>query len=141
VCAQVQSRFATRYSPIIVVAEGAIPAEGTLQLRAGGTDSFGHVRLGGIGDLLAKEIEQRTGEEARAVVLGPSSAAGPPTAFRPLARYPVRPECRSGGARQGVRHDGRAPRGRHHPGAAVGGHRRLKTVRPELYEEAEVLFG
>src|SRR5687767_5409831 len=65
VCAQVESRFATSYSPIIVVAEGAIPKEGTMELVSGDVDAFGHVRLGGIADRLAKEIEGRTGKEAR----------------------------------------------------------------------------
>ena len=44
-------------------------------------DAFGHVRLGGIGDRLAKEIEERTGKEARAVVLGHVQRGGTPTAF------------------------------------------------------------
>ncbi len=59
VCAQVESRFATHYSPIIVVAEGAVPKEGTLSLSDGEADAFGHVRLGGIGEALAKAIEER----------------------------------------------------------------------------------
>ena len=44
----------------------------------GELDAFGHVRLGGIGDRLAGEIEKRTGKESRAVVLGHLSAAAPP---------------------------------------------------------------
>jgi ATP-dependent phosphofructokinase / diphosphate-dependent phosphofructokinase len=44
-------------------------------------DAFGHVRLGGIGDRLANEIEERTGAEARAVVLGHIQRGGTPTAF------------------------------------------------------------
>ena len=47
----------------------------------GETDAFGHVRLGGIGDRLAEEIEDRTGKEARAVVLGHVQRGGTPTAF------------------------------------------------------------
>ena len=71
VCDLVRKRFDTHYAPIIVVAEGATPREGgDMTLVSGETDAFGHVRLGGIGDRLAGEIEQRTGAEARAVVLG-----------------------------------------------------------------------
>jgi len=82
VCARVQTRFETQYAPIIVVSEGAVPAEGgDMTLVSGDTDAFGHVRLGGIGDRLASEIEQRTGKEARAVVLGHVQRGGTPTAF------------------------------------------------------------
>ena len=82
VCAYVEERFKTRYSPIIVVSEGAVPAEGgDMTLLTGEKDAFGHVRLGGIGDRLAQEIESRTGKEARAVVLGHIQRGGTPTAF------------------------------------------------------------
>ena len=82
VCDLVQKRFQTQYAPIIVVAEGAMPREGgDMTLVSGETDAFGHVRLGGIGDRLANEIEQRTGAEARAVVLGHVQRGGTPTAF------------------------------------------------------------
>ncbi len=82
VCALVRKRFETQYAPIIVVAEGATPREGgDMTLVSGEKDAFGHVRLGGIGDRLAGEIEQRTGAEARAVVLGHVQRGGTPTAF------------------------------------------------------------
>jgi 6-phosphofructokinase 1 len=82
VCDLVKKRFETQYSPIIVVAEGAVPREGgDMTLVSGELDSFGHVRLGGIGDRVAAEIEQRTGAEARAVVLGHVQRGGTPTAF------------------------------------------------------------
>jgi phosphofructokinase-like protein len=82
VCDLVRKRFETQYSPIIVVAEGAVPREGgDMTLVSGEVDSFGHVRLGGIGDRVAYEIEQRTGAEARAVVLGHVQRGGTPTAF------------------------------------------------------------
>ena len=82
VCALVESRFESTYSPIVVVSEGAIPVEGgDMTLVSGEVDAFGHVRLGGIGDRLAKEIETRTGSEARAVVLGHIQRGGTPTAF------------------------------------------------------------
>ena len=47
----------------------------------GELDAFGHVRLGGIGDVLAKEIEKRTGKEARTTVLGHIQRGGTPTAL------------------------------------------------------------
>ena len=82
VCELVKKRFETKYAPIIVVAEGAVPREGgDMTLVSGEVDSFGHVRLGGIGDRVAAEIEQRTGAEARAVVIGHVQRGGTPTAF------------------------------------------------------------
>jgi phosphofructokinase-like protein len=81
VCALVESRFQTRYAPIVVVAEGAHPVEADLALADQKLDAFGHVRLGGIGQRLADEIEQRTGKEARCTVLGHIQRGGTPTAF------------------------------------------------------------
>jgi 6-phosphofructokinase 1 len=52
-----------------------------MTLVSGDLDDFGHVRLGGIGDRIAQEIETRTGKEARAVVLGHTQRGGTPTAF------------------------------------------------------------
>jgi 6-phosphofructokinase len=70
-----------RYFSIVVVAEGATPQEGTLEVISGTKDEFGHERLGGIGQLLEREIEQRTGFETRATVLGHIQRGGTPTAF------------------------------------------------------------
>src|SRR6476661_8565121 len=70
VCAYVQHRFQTRFAPIVVVAEGAHPVSEDLATTTEQLDSFGHVRLGGVGQLLAVEIEKRTGKEARCTVLG-----------------------------------------------------------------------
>jgi ATP-dependent phosphofructokinase / diphosphate-dependent phosphofructokinase len=70
-----------RYASIVVVAEGATPAEGDLSVTSGEVDAFGHVRLGGIGDSLAREIEARTGYETRAIVLGHIQRGGTPSAF------------------------------------------------------------
>jgi phosphofructokinase-like protein len=70
-----------RYFAIIVVAEGATPKEGTMSLATGSVDEFGHPRLGGIGQVLEREIEQRTGFETRATVLGHVQRGGTPTAF------------------------------------------------------------
>src|ERR1700745_4092596 len=51
-----QRRVEREFSPIIVVAEGAIPEGGNEVLLSGEKDAFGHVQFGGIGDWLAKEI-------------------------------------------------------------------------------------
>jgi ATP-dependent phosphofructokinase / diphosphate-dependent phosphofructokinase len=70
-----------RYFSIVVAAEGAVPKAGTMSLTAGELDEFGHPRLGGIGVRLEQEIEQRTGFETRATVLGHVQRGGTPTAF------------------------------------------------------------
>ncbi len=70
-----------RFASIIVVAEGAKPKEGTMVLSSGDVDAFGHVRLGGIGSVLADEIEKRTGFETRVTVLGHIQRGGTPTAY------------------------------------------------------------
>jgi len=65
---------------IIVAAEGALLPSGATE-KAAGTDAFGHVKLGGIGERLAREIETRTGYETRSVQLGHVQRGGTPTAF------------------------------------------------------------
>jgi 6-phosphofructokinase 1 len=70
-----------RYFSIVVVAEGAVPKEGTMTIQTGQVDEFGHPRLGGIGHTLEREIERRTGFETRATVLGHVQRGGSPTAF------------------------------------------------------------
>jgi phosphofructokinase-like protein len=74
------------YFSIVVVAEGAKfsssePGQGAPVLQDMGKDEFGHVKLGGIANILAREIEKRTGYETRAVVLGHIQRGGSPTAF------------------------------------------------------------
>ena len=81
VCDYVEHRFQDRFSPIVVVAEGAHPTNEELLTTTGQLDAFGHVRLGGVGQLLAEEIEKRTGKEARCTVLGHIQRGGTPTAF------------------------------------------------------------
>jgi phosphofructokinase-like protein len=86
-----------RYFSIVVAAEGAkfstdVDKEhGAPIVQDMGKDEFGHVRLGGIGGILAREIEKRTGIETRFVVLGHIQRGGSPTAFdRVLAtRYGI----------------------------------------------------
>jgi ATP-dependent phosphofructokinase / diphosphate-dependent phosphofructokinase len=70
-----------RYASIVVVAEGAQPKEGSLTLADAEVDAFGHVRLGGIANVLAKEIEDRTGYETRVTILGHVQRGGTPTAY------------------------------------------------------------
>jgi ATP-dependent phosphofructokinase / diphosphate-dependent phosphofructokinase len=82
VCRNLKARHAKgRFASIVVVAEGAVPAEGTLTLASPEVDQFGHPRLGGIANVLAEEIEQRTGYETRVTILGHVQRGGTPTAF------------------------------------------------------------
>jgi phosphofructokinase-like protein len=142
ICALVQKRFESRFAPILVVSEGAVPRDGSgMTLQSGELDAFGHVRLGGIGDRVAKEIEQRTGAEARAVVLGHVQRGGTPTAFdRWLA-------TRFGLQAIGAVADGDfgvmvALRGKDIVRVPlIEGTGELKLVSPEEYAEAEVFFG
>jgi 6-phosphofructokinase 1 len=67
---------------IVVVAEGAMPRDGSLQISPQTpTDAFGHPRLGGIGVKLEEEIERRTGFETRVTILGHVQRGGTPVAF------------------------------------------------------------
>lgn len=76
-----------RYFSIVVAAEGAKFAtnvelhDSAPIVQDVGKDEFGHVRLGGIGNILAHEIEKRTGFETRSVVLGHIQRGGTPSAF------------------------------------------------------------
>jgi ATP-dependent phosphofructokinase / diphosphate-dependent phosphofructokinase len=82
VCRLIRRRHSRgRYFSIVVVAEGAKPAEGTMETVTGTRDEFGHERLGGIGQRLEREIEERTGFETRTTVLGHIQRGGTPTAF------------------------------------------------------------
>jgi phosphofructokinase-like protein len=142
VCALVESRFQSHFSPILVVAEGAVPREGgEMTLVSGEKDAFGHVRLGGIGDRLAHEIETRTGKEARAVVLGHVQRGGTPTAFdRWLAtRFGLNA---IDAVAEGDYGKMMALRGTNIVRVPlIEGTGELKLVTPEVYAEAEVFFG
>jgi len=142
VCVRLQRRHAAGAGfSIVVVAEGAVPVAGTMALQEPGVDEFGHVRLGGIGNLLAPEIEERTGFETRVTVLGHVLRGGTPTAFdRILA-------TRFGLEAAEAAHDGAF-------GVMVALHgndivrvpiedavRELKTVPPEMIDGLRVLFG
>ena len=70
---------------IVVVAEGVmLQAEeknDEFVVQEAGLDEFGHVKLGGIGQVICNEVEQRTGFETRVTVLGHLQRGGTPTAF------------------------------------------------------------
>ncbi|MFC5146407.1 6-phosphofructokinase [Streptomyces aureoversilis] len=142
ICGWVTSRFRASYAPIVVVAEGAMPKDGDLVLKDGSShDAFGHVRLSGVGEWLAKEIERRTGKEARTTVLGHVQRGGTPSAFdRWLAtRFGLH-------AIDAVRERdfGRmvALRGTDIVRVPLAeATARLKTVPVERYEEVKVFFG
>lgn len=74
-----------RYFSIVVVAEGAkfaaATGSGAPVVQDTDKDEFGHAKLGGIANTLAREIEKRTGYETRAVVLGHIQRGGSPSAF------------------------------------------------------------
>jgi len=81
VCARlIRRQQRGRFALIVVVAEGALPKEGTLHVGEGEVDRFGHIRLGGVGQLVAHEIAERTGFETRPVLLGHVQRGGTPTA-------------------------------------------------------------
>jgi phosphofructokinase-like protein len=80
-------RSGARYE-IILAAEGAKPQGGTEVVKKKGTDSFGHKALGGIGQVIAREIEKGTGLETRSVVLSHLQRGGAPCAYdRRMGRY------------------------------------------------------
>jgi len=141
VCRYVEARFRLHYAPIIVVSEGAKPKEGDETLHSGEKDAFGHVRLGGIGQWLAQQLEEKTGKEARTVVLGHIQRGGTPSAFdRVLA-------TRFGLQAIDAVHEGdfgkmMALRGTDIVRVPLAdGTGELKTVPIARYDEAEVFFG
>jgi 6-phosphofructokinase 1 len=136
VCEWVES-----YAPIIVVAEGAIPQDGDIVTKDQTLDSFGHVKLSGIGDWLAKQIEERTGKEARTSVLGHIQRGGTPTAFdRVLATrfglHAITAASEGDWGKMVALHGTNIVRVPLESATGV-----LKTVNPELYKEAEIFFG
>lgn len=77
---------------IVIVSEGAKLPEVGMITSVGDYDEFGHVRLGGVGDVVAKIIEQQTKIETRCVILGHLQRGGAPSASdRVLAtRYGIK---------------------------------------------------
>jgi 6-phosphofructokinase 1 len=142
VCARINQRHAhgSNFS-IVVVAEGATPEAGELTTQSGDVDAFGHVRLGGISNLVAEEIGRRTQFETRVTILGHVLRGGTPTAYdRVLAtRFGI---AAIDAADAGAFATMVALRGgdivRVPIGDAVG---QPKTVDPELFDVARVFFG
>ena len=125
---------------IIVVAEGA-KFEGNEVLLEKKLDAFGHVRLGGIGELLASKIEEKTGYETRVTVLGHIQRGGSATAFDRVL-----------GTRFGQKAVQLIKQGMFGHMAALRGNNvvsvpleegvgKLKTVGPEFYDMAKTFFG
>jgi len=137
----VRRHEAGRFASIVVVAEGALPKPGTLEVAVPEVDRFGHQRLGGIGTVLGAEIEARTGYETRVTILGHVQRGGTPNAFdRVLA-------TRYGVAAIDLVHDGQYGRMVSLEGdritaisLAEAKARGLKTVDPQLYDVACVFF-
>jgi len=141
-CDHLRHRHASRSSfSIVVVAEGAVPKEGTLELPESPVDENGFPRLGGVAYHLAPEIEKRTGFQTRVTILGHVQRGGSPVAFDRVL-----------GTRFGIAAADLA---------AAGGWGRMvarkaqdigdvtlaeavaqrNLLPPELYREAEVFFG
>jgi 6-phosphofructokinase 1 len=142
VCARIEHRHrhGAGFS-IVVVAEGAVPVEGTMTLQAGEVDEFGHVRLGGVGTRLAKEIEGRTGYETRETVLGHVLRGGTPSAYdRVLAtRFGIEAIDAVDERDFGTMVALQGPKIVRVP--IEDAIRELKTVDPDLYEQTSVFFG
>jgi 6-phosphofructokinase 1 len=142
VCRLIRRRHARgRYFSIVVVAEGALPRAGTMEVIGGATDEFGHARLGGIGQRLEHEITERTGFETRTTVLGHIQRGGTPTAFdRVLAtRLGIAAVDAASDARWGSMP---ALKGNHIELVALDeAVAELRTVPPDEYAVAQALSG
>jgi len=81
IAARVRAEVTNRRPAVVVVAEGALPAETATGGDARVVDEFGHVAVGGIASYLAEELGRRAGVETRSLVLGHQQRGGVPTAF------------------------------------------------------------
>lgn len=126
---------------IVVVAEGAKFKKGKEVLQEKKLDAFGHVRLGGIGHNLGKEIEQHTGFETRVTVLGHIQRGGIPTAYDRVL-----------GTRYGVKAMELVMEEKFGQMASLQGNKivsvpleeavgTIKTVPSDLYDIAKIFFG
>jgi len=131
---------------IVVVSEGYELTYASGETRqvaeeARASDQFGHVRLGGVGDALAREIEERTGFETRVTVLGHVQRGGSPT-----------PRDRVLATRYGLKAADLVHEERWGTMAALQGDSivevaladavaELKTVPPHWYDVAKAFFG
>jgi 6-phosphofructokinase 1 len=141
VCDTLRGRFKRgRTFSIVVVAEGAKPKEMREAVTSSErVDEFGHGQLGGIGQLLGKEIERRLGVETRVTVLGHVQRGGSPTAHdRVLAtRFGVKAIEQINEGNFGVMVAQHGDRIEPVPLADVC---RMKTVDMELFEMAKIFF-
>ena len=129
---------------IVVVSEGyelTYASGERREVTQAGEDEFGHVRFGGVGEVLAHEIEERTGFETRVTVLGHVQRGGSPT-----------PRDRILATRYGLKAADLVDEGRFGRMAALHGDEivdvsleeataELKTVPPDWYEVARAFFG
>ena len=131
---------------IVVVSEGyeltyASGEKRQVAQEAPTTDQFGHIRLGGVGEQLAREIEERTGFECRVTVLGHVQRGGSPT-----------PRDRVLATRYGLKAADLVEERRFGTMAALQGDdivavpleaavAELKTVPPQWFEVAKAFFG
>lgn len=142
VCDSIKKRHARgKDFSIVVVAEGAKFKEGDMVIQEERLDEFGHVRLGGIGQILADLIETKTGYETRIAVLGHVQRGGTPTAFDRVL-----------GTRFGVKAVELAQQGKFGHMVCLKGNEitdvpisqavsKLKTIDMNLYKIAKIFFG
>jgi len=142
VCAALRKRHQRgKTFSIVVVAEGAEFSKGQTVIQDQKIDEFGHVRLGGIGQLLSELIEERTGFETRVTVLGHVQRGGSPTAFDRVL-----------GTRFGVKAVELVMNGEYGKMVSLKGNaivpvpietavKQLKKVDMDLYEIAKLFFG
>jgi ATP-dependent phosphofructokinase / diphosphate-dependent phosphofructokinase len=126
---------------IVVVAEGALPVEGTMELPAPPLDEFGRPRLGGIGHVIAREIEARTGFPARETILGHVQRGGSPTPTDRVVATQMGVKAAelamdgAWGTMTAYRNLGVVPV------TLAEATEHLKTVPPELFDVARTFFG
>jgi ATP-dependent phosphofructokinase / diphosphate-dependent phosphofructokinase len=126
---------------IVVVAEGAVPAEGTVKLPDYERDEFDRPKLGGIATVIAPVLEEMTGYPTRVTTLGHIQRGGTPNAFDRVL-----------GSSMGVAAVDAIAAGAYGQMVAMVGNtidlvsladatRELKTVPQSMYDVAEVFFG
>ena len=142
VCRHLKHRHRSgRSFSIVVVAEGAVPAEGTLDLPEYERDEFGRPVLGGIANYLGPVIEQRTGFSTRVTTLGHVQRGGTPNALDRVLGSSMgvaAVDCAAAGdwgRMVGMRGNAIVPV------PLSEATRELKTVPQGMYEVAEVFFG
>src|SRR5262245_42689582 len=145
-CEEIKNRHASgKVFSIVVVSEGYeltyASGERRQVTQEAAVDAFGHVRFGGVGDALAREIEERTGYETRVTVLGHVQRGGSPTPRdRVLAtRYGLKAAdlvlAGSWGRMVALRGDSIVDVSLQEATSE------LKTVPPEWYDVAKAFFG